>query len=54
MLDLACSVGHIECLEEASEIFKKWINDIKDVRPHPDIRGLIYYYGQCFMKLYLY
>ncbi|XP_046824209.1 glutamyl aminopeptidase-like [Vespa crabro] len=45
VLDLACSVGHIECLEEASEIFKKWINDIKDVRPHPDIRGLIYYYG---------
>lgn len=45
VLDLACSVGHIECLEEASEIFKKWINDPRDVRPHPDIRGLIYYYG---------
>ncbi|KAK2575060.1 hypothetical protein KPH14_008800 [Odynerus spinipes] len=45
VLDLACSVGHIECLEEAAEIFKKWINDPKDVRPHPDIRGLIYYYG---------
>lgn len=45
ILDLACSVGHVDCLKDGAEIFKKWINDPQDVRPHPDIRGLIYYYG---------
>ncbi|KAG7213582.1 hypothetical protein KM043_002837 [Ampulex compressa] len=45
ILDLACSVGHVECLQEAGEIFKRWLNDSKDVRPHPDIRSLVYYYG---------
>ncbi|XP_033329801.1 glutamyl aminopeptidase [Megalopta genalis] len=45
ILELACSVGHEECLEEGSNIFKSWIQDPKDVRPHPDIRALVYYYG---------
>ncbi|XP_058810671.1 glutamyl aminopeptidase-like isoform X2 [Phymastichus coffea] len=45
VLGLACSVGHVECLDEAGVIFKSWINDQKDRRPHPDIRTLVYYYG---------
>lgn len=45
ILELACSVGHAECLEEAGNIFKNWIEDPRDVRPHPDIRALVYYYG---------
>ncbi|XP_043274166.1 glutamyl aminopeptidase-like [Venturia canescens] len=45
ILELACSVGHQNCLDEAGRIFKAWINDTKDVRPHPDIRSLVYYYG---------
>lgn len=46
VLELACTVGHTECLDEAGEIFKKWIRDSNDTRPHPDIRQLIYYYGK--------
>nr|XP_031842296.1 glutamyl aminopeptidase-like [Nomia melanderi]XP_031842297.1 glutamyl aminopeptidase-like [Nomia melanderi]XP_031842298.1 glutamyl aminopeptidase-like [Nomia melanderi]XP_031842299.1 glutamyl aminopeptidase-like [Nomia melanderi] len=45
VLGLACSVGHEECLEDAGQIFTKWIQDPKDIRPHPDIRALVYYYG---------
>ncbi|XP_076673132.1 aminopeptidase A isoform X7 [Andrena cerasifolii] len=45
VLGLACSVGHDECLEDAGNIFKRWIQDPKDVRLHPDIRALVYYYG---------
>lgn len=45
VLELACTVDHTECLDEAGEIFKKWISDSNDTRPHPDIRQLIYYYG---------
>ncbi|XP_043478871.1 glutamyl aminopeptidase-like isoform X1 [Leptopilina heterotoma] len=45
ILTLACEMGHTECLEEGAEIFKKWINDPKDERPHPDIRSSVYYYG---------
>ncbi|CAL7934097.1 unnamed protein product [Xylocopa violacea] len=45
ILRLACSVGHEECLEEAGRLFKNWIQDSKDVRPHPDTRDLVYYYG---------
>ncbi|XP_076239529.1 glutamyl aminopeptidase [Calliopsis andreniformis] len=45
ILGLACSVGHDECLEDAGNIFKNWIEDPKDDRPHPDIRPLVYYYG---------
>ncbi|XP_032666261.1 glutamyl aminopeptidase isoform X1 [Odontomachus brunneus] len=45
VLELACTVGHTECLDEVGEIFKKWISDSNDTRPHPDIRQLIYYYG---------
>lgn len=45
VLDLACTVGHTECMDEVGKIFKKWICDSNDTRPHPDIRQLIYYYG---------
>ncbi|XP_014211540.1 glutamyl aminopeptidase [Copidosoma floridanum] len=45
ILSLACYVGHAECLEEVGDVFKTWINNEKDVRPHPDIRDLVYYYG---------
>nr|XP_033341698.1 glutamyl aminopeptidase-like [Megalopta genalis] len=43
--DVSCSMGHEECLEEGSNIFKSLIQDPKDVRPHPDIRTLVYYYA---------
>ncbi|CAK9820780.1 Glutamyl aminopeptidase [Anthophora plagiata] len=45
ILGLACSVEHEECLEEAGRLFKRWIYDPRDVRPHPDIRDFVYYYG---------
>ncbi|XP_006607951.1 glutamyl aminopeptidase isoform X2 [Apis dorsata] len=45
ILRLACSVEHNECIKEAGKLFKNWISDSKDIRPHPDIRDLIYYYG---------
>lgn len=45
ILRLACSVEHNECIKEAGKLFKNWISDPKDIRPHPDIRELIYYYG---------
>ncbi|KAL7300763.1 hypothetical protein TKK_0006740 [Trichogramma kaykai] len=45
VLGLACAVGHKECKEDVGAMFKAWINDEEDVRPHPDIRSLVYYYG---------
>ncbi|OAD57202.1 Glutamyl aminopeptidase [Eufriesea mexicana] len=45
ILRLACAVEHEECLQKAGELFKNWIQDFRDNRPHPDIRDLVYYYG---------
>ncbi|KAJ8675168.1 hypothetical protein QAD02_010954 [Eretmocerus hayati] len=45
VIKLACAVGHVECMNEVGEIFKTWINDKTDKRPHPDIRTFVYYYG---------
>ncbi|XP_074105010.1 glutamyl aminopeptidase isoform X1 [Cotesia typhae] len=45
ILNLACNVEHVECLDEAGVIFKNWIDDPNDIRPHPDIRGFVYKYG---------
>ncbi|XP_017883945.1 glutamyl aminopeptidase isoform X3 [Ceratina calcarata] len=45
ILSLACSMEHEECLAEAGRIFKSWIRDPNDIRPHPDIRSFVYYYG---------
>lgn len=45
ILNLACAVGHSECLDEAGVMFKSWIEDPRDARPHPDIRSFIYKYG---------
>ncbi|KAF7991209.1 hypothetical protein HCN44_002771 [Aphidius gifuensis] len=45
ILNLACAVGHTECLDEAGAMFKAWIEDPRDTRPHPDIRSFIYKYG---------
>lgn len=45
ILGLACSVEHGKCLEDAGKLFKNWTENPKDVRPHPDIRSLVYYYG---------
>ncbi|KOC69924.1 Glutamyl aminopeptidase [Habropoda laboriosa] len=49
VLGLACSMGHQECLKEAGELFKRWIYDPKDVRPHPDICDFVYYYGMNYV-----
>ncbi|XP_066600502.1 aminopeptidase A isoform X2 [Prorops nasuta] len=45
VLDLACAVGHTECLEEAGRQFIDFINNPEGTRLHPDVKGLIYYYG---------
>ncbi|XP_008550321.1 glutamyl aminopeptidase [Microplitis demolitor] len=45
ILHLACTVEHTECLDEAGVIFKRWIDDPNDIRPHPDVRAFIYKYG---------
>ncbi|GAB1864921.1 Aminopeptidase [Camponotus japonicus] len=43
VLELACAMGHKECLKEAKRIFIDWFTLNK--MPHPDIRELVYYYG---------
>ncbi|XP_053981166.1 glutamyl aminopeptidase-like [Hylaeus volcanicus] len=45
VLGLACSVGHEACLAHAGTLFTSWTQDPADIRPHPDIRQLVYYYG---------
>lgn len=44
ILDLACSMGHDTCLNEAGARFKKWI-EAPENRPNPDLKSVIYYYG---------
>lgn len=44
ILSAACSLGLPECLAEASAEFTRWL-DNPDVRPHPDVRETVYYYG---------
>uniref|UniRef100_A0A6M2E291 Aminopeptidase n=1 Tax=Xenopsylla cheopis TaxID=163159 RepID=A0A6M2E291_XENCH len=44
ILNLACAMGHDECLKKAGELFKDWINDGKKI-PNPDLRTLVYNYG---------
>ncbi|XP_011303363.1 glutamyl aminopeptidase isoform X2 [Fopius arisanus] len=48
ILSLACTVGHVECLQDVGDIFKNWINNERDDRPHPDIRELVYAYGMSY------
>uniref|UniRef100_A0A2M4BBP3 glutamyl aminopeptidase n=1 Tax=Anopheles marajoara TaxID=58244 RepID=A0A2M4BBP3_9DIPT len=43
VLDLACTVGHPECLKEAGERFSRWLNNNEVI--HPDIRSIVYTYG---------
>ncbi|KAK0091458.1 hypothetical protein PV326_003204 [Microctonus aethiopoides] len=45
ILNLACAIGHNECLDDAGAIFTSWINDPNDIRPPADIRSFIYKYG---------
>lgn len=44
VLSAACSLGLPACLAEASVEFNKFLSD-PSVRPHPDIRETVYYYG---------
>ncbi|KAI8123273.1 Glutamyl aminopeptidase [Lucilia cuprina] len=44
ILSTACSLGLPACLAEASNQFTKWLEN-PSVRPHPDIRETVYYYG---------
>ncbi|XP_017474764.1 PREDICTED: glutamyl aminopeptidase-like [Rhagoletis zephyria] len=44
ILSAACSLGVEECLTEAATRFNAWLGT-PDVRPHPDIRQTVYYYG---------
>lgn len=40
---LGCANGLPSCQTKAYELFKRFLND--KVRPHPDIRYTVYYYG---------
>jgi glutamyl aminopeptidase len=44
ILGLACSFGHEDCLKKMGEEFRTWLQN-PDIRPHPDVRSLIYSYG---------
>lgn len=44
ILSTACSLGLPACLSEASNLFSTWLKN-PSVRPHPDIREIVYYYG---------
>ena len=44
MLSFACSLKHEKCLARSKEEFLKWL-DNPAVRPHPDIRTVVYNYG---------
>lgn len=44
VLNFACSVGLPSCLEQAGNHFNNWLLD-PSVRPDPDLRNIIYYYG---------
>lgn len=47
VLGLACGLGLPECLTEAKNKFTEWLasEDFNTVRPHPDLRSIIYNYG---------
>lgn len=44
VINTACSLGIETCLQEAGVHFKEWLAS-PSVRPHPDLRESIYYYG---------
>ncbi|XP_039964988.1 uncharacterized protein LOC120777590 [Bactrocera tryoni] len=44
VLSAACSLGVEACLQDAAVHFKAWLAN-PTVRPHPDLRETVYYYG---------
>lgn len=44
VLGFACAFGYAPCLKTVGDEFNKWISN-STVRPTPDLRSLIYYYG---------
>ncbi|XP_037807914.1 glutamyl aminopeptidase-like isoform X3 [Lucilia sericata] len=44
ILNAACGYGNSEALEEAGKRFSEWLAN-PSVRPNPDIRSTVYYYG---------
>ncbi|KAI8123265.1 Glutamyl aminopeptidase [Lucilia cuprina] len=44
ILNAACGYGNSEALEEAGKRFNEWLSN-PSVRPNPDIRSTVYYYG---------
>lgn len=44
VLNAACGYGESEALEEAGKRFTEWLAN-PSVRPSPDIRSTVYYYG---------
>lgn len=52
-MGLACSLGLPECLKEAEDKFTAWLAqaDFDTNRPHPDLRSIIYSYGN-FQLIY--
>lgn len=43
VLSLACSLGIEDCIKEATTRFDDFLK--KNVKPHPDLREVVYYYG---------
>ena len=44
VLAASCSLGNEQCLQEAAARFSAWLAN-PTVRPNPDIRSAVYYYG---------
>lgn len=44
VVGFACAIGQPECVKEAGDRFDKWLSN-STIRPTPDIRSIVYYYG---------
>ncbi|XP_044317726.1 glutamyl aminopeptidase isoform X2 [Drosophila rhopaloa] len=44
VLSSACSLGHESSLQQAVTLFNQWLAS-PEIRPSPDIRDVVYYYG---------
>ena len=43
ILEVACSNGHLKCLEKAKKMFYDWMNEGKVISP--DFKSIVYYHG---------
>jgi hypothetical protein len=43
VLKFACEMGHYDCLKQAKTLLHEYLEE--EIVLHPDIHGLVYYYG---------